>query len=231
MTARSLVVSAVQTCSSIRRRYNRPMTNGSEANSWQWIFSGIGVFAIGVLWHYFKRRKGKLAVPTGAKSQMASIVQKGDGVIQSGQTGAGHVVNINAPVGNISVGDSQPKQPDLIQSNTRSPTLTLSQIRNDIESAPPYQQEDRKRCYVGQRIDWQTKLFSVKREDKDGNVDVTLKTEEIEHNSELCGCVVRLDHYPELKVLPRGTRIRVVGKILRVGLVTDIEDATLYIQP
>ncbi len=216
-----------------------PRMTWSDMDNLKWVFDGIGVAVIvlilGVIGYFIKRRTEKRDLPEGAKSETASIVQKGNGVatVQQGQTGSGHVINVNAPVTSLSVGNSETKQPDPIQ--TRTVSLSLRQIKDDIASVPPYQRRDKQRYYIGQQIDWQGKLASVHPEDKDGNVSVMLNIEgqvikglAIVPVSDLCSCDVPLDKYPQLKFLPEGSPVRITGKIAGFVLTVDIEDATLY---
>jgi hypothetical protein len=65
-------------------------------NNRQWIFEGIGVLLIGAI--------GKFLYSHFKKSEPKAV--------QQGTTGAGHVVNVNAPVtGNLTVGDGLANHP------------------------------------------------------------------------------------------------------------------------
>lgn len=90
------------------------MTNlvQTVAENKQWVFSGIGVFILGLLVSFvvYLYRKHKGFSPASRPEQeapTASVVQKGDGAatIQQGRSESGHVINIHAPAGNVSLGN------------------------------------------------------------------------------------------------------------------------------
>ena len=180
----------------------------------QWIFDGIGVVVVVAIGKFLYFRLGK-------KDKPASVHQ-------TGQTGTGHVIQVNAPVsGNLTVGDATTNHPVASTPVPKSSTITAKQIQNDIQLAPPFQQGERARYYEGLPIDWNCRyMLSTKAED-----DVVVITLDCWNDGILfaCHCEVLLSEYPRLKILPAKTSIRIVGTLGKVSASEAvIKDAKLF---
>lgn len=197
------------------------------------MFDGIGGLAItalaGLFYHLFwKPKKDK---PVGA------AVVIGDGAtIQHGTKGTGHTIIVNAPVaGGLTVGDAVAGQP-AVKNEMQSPppaviaklsTVTAKEIRDALQSVPPFQQGEIKEFYIGQPIDWNCSLSSANKL-KGGRVDVSLNCED--GSSMTCHGEVLLREYPQLRVLPTRKPVRITGTVKKFSGLYHIwvKDAKLY---
>jgi hypothetical protein len=167
----------------------------------EWVFSGIGVLILGSLcglvWRYVTRR----AAPP-----------------HHGQVTIVQVLNDRPP-------QSPPQLSAQIQSPiTRISPITMREITKAIENAPPLQREDVAKHYEGITVQWETRLFSAAKKEKD-NVRLSLDFDE---GTSLVICTVRLSNYSELGVLPKGAPITVIGRISKVdSKYVELEDTQL----
>jgi len=106
--------------------------------------------------------------------------------------------------------------------------ITLKEINEAIEKAPPLQQEFIEKSYVGIHVEWDTYFKSGSRRDND--MIMLLLTTDNETNSNTIWCEVPFNEYRELGILPKGSRIRVSGEITEAGRWdVKLKDARLYI--
>jgi len=106
--------------------------------------------------------------------------------------------------------------------------ITLDEIREAIEKAPPLQQEYVEKSYVGLRVEWDTYFKSGTRRDND--MIMLLLTTDAVMGSNTIWCEVPFNEYRELGVLPKGARIRVSGEITQASRWDfKLKDARLHI--
>jgi hypothetical protein len=89
----------------------------------------------------------------------------------------------------------------------------VQKITEAIDSAPPLQQNDIAKNYIGLHVRWEARLFSA---EKGKNDLVRLTLDFSDKTSELVTCSVQLSEYRELGILPKGASITVIGKIKEV---------------
>ena len=171
----------------------------------EWLFSGVGVavvgFALSYLWHRFFPKKS-------SKDGAVVIVQ---------------VTNSGAP-SDAMLGRHHGDAPAQI---TKVASITLAEIVEALDKAPPLQKDDIAKHYSGLIVQWETKLYSAKKDDGD-NVRLTLDFGS--KNSHLVHCTVRLTDYRELGVLPKGAPITVMGRIKAVEYRSAmLEDVQLFL--
>ena len=209
----------------------------------QWVFSGIGLAVIGLIFAslkwLFNRRN-----PTGdgaAVIRRDSSVKLGKTTISESTNGVSqvHITQI-ATITPTNIKDPLEEALSLQRrgattqlSNGDNPVgtamialLTPPEIREALGKVPPLQQGDVAKHYVGLYVQWETKLWNVKKEKDD---DVTLFLLFGDSDSCLIYCPhLRLSNYRELAVSKKGTPITVTGRITNVASnCTDLEDVKL----
>jgi hypothetical protein len=172
-----------------------------------WIFSGIGVvFLIGLYKLLFKRKKASISVS-------AKRVSTGNGspaIIGSNNT---QVVHQN----NYSV--STPGQPTFESSvggvpSGYSSNPSPSEIFEAIDELPPFQRARAINDYSGLKVAWPLEFYSLDREADDA---FTFTAASSGRGLPLVRASITLSEYPELKILPAGTCIILIGKIHGLG--------------
>lgn len=195
-------------------------------HAYEWIFSGIGVAVIGWIGAaVYRHSKSKSAPPQPAPTSGSTV-----GMVVVNMGNATNPI-INAGTGSVEQGVSavQPAEPTQPVSITRVAPITLKQIRQAIESAPPLQRPGVTRHYVGITVQWRTALVSATRGTNDpDDIRLLLKVKEDVISAHLT-CHVRLSQYRELGILQEGAPITVSGRIRDIdGLFVGLEDAQLF---
>ena len=109
--------------------------------------------------------------------------------------------------------------------------VTLQEIINAIERAPPLQRESVAKSYVGLYVSWDAQYQSGKADDKQ-QVDLAFKVKHSGHRWAMVFCTAPLNDYRLLSVLPAGARVRVSGEIEAIReLSIDLKHVRLYIYP
>lgn len=160
-------------------------------NNKEWMFSGIGVVVLGFvltrLWPRIFHR---------GEQRSGTVI-----VIQAGSSE-------RSPLG-------EPRQ-QYAANITKVAAITLAEIVDALEKAPPLQREDVAKRYEGLIVQWETKLWNAEMIDDDNDDEVRLTLDFGPGNTHLVYCNVKLSDYKELGVLPKGSPITVMGKISRV---------------
>jgi len=159
----------------------------------EWLFSGAGITAIMVI----------IAITRLVLSRRRQSQDQ----VQSDQT-------IHAPKQTQS-----PSPPNTQQSFLIDQPLHL--IFEDIDSRPPFQQEDIKKHYIGSLIRFEGVLHFLHRRE-DNEVRVTLRQGQNTMYPRV-NFVVNVTENPKFKFIHEGTPIIVVGKITELS----VSDATL----
>jgi hypothetical protein len=168
----------------------------------QWIFSGVGIFVIStVAWFAYTF----LSSPSDQNNANAAL---------------------------ISTTTATPAQPPTRRFEDNAPPLSKKitpsplQIFDAIRNAPPLQQDELAKNYLGLKVDWTLKFQSARKLDDDSVHISLLYADEI---FPLIQCDVSLSKYRELNIMNRGADIRVVGTIDRVRYSTIyLKDTTLF---
>jgi hypothetical protein len=128
---------------------------------------------------------------------------------------------------NVTAGEPSPNELEPV-SIGRVSGVTVKEIKEAIEKAPPLQREHVESSYIGLRVEWDTYLRSGSRGDND-MVRLILQTES-SIDSHTIWCEVPFNEYRELGVLPEGSKIRVAGEIAEARRWDiKLKDAHLYI--
>ena len=91
----------------------------------------------------------------------------------------------------------------------RVSAISAQEIHDAIASAPPMQQEDKARHFIGLRVQWRTELISATRRDD----SVRLQLRGGGSSRPTVWCRVRFDEYRELAILSTNSPIIVNGLI------------------
>jgi hypothetical protein len=96
---------------------------------------------------------------------------------------------------------------------------TPSEIREEINQRPPYEQDHAAESYVGLPVCWAVQFHSLRREKGDLYDVIFLSSG---HGTVLVGCKLSISEYPHLKIARQGENIEVTGIIKSVGRIADI---------
>ena len=109
---------------------------------------------------------------------------------------------------------------------TRIAPISLSDIRNAVDNAPPLQQKQIAQNYEGIFVEWDAKLASADMKEQE-TVWLLLKIDKAP--SHMFHCTVKLVDYKELGVMPKGAPIRVLGRIKEVrDISVELEEVQLF---
>lgn len=117
------------------------------------------------------------------------------------------------PVHDVSEVASVDKVAVAVSAVERIVKLSYSEILKSVNMAPPMQRAGVCKNFVGIRVQWDASFYSGS-EESDGKFKVWLKPGDV--NLGLIVCEVSAADYPELKVLPEESPIRIIGNILKV---------------
>lgn len=170
----------------------------------EWLFSGVGVALLGYVGTLIWRR-----FHPAAKSKNEAVV-----IVQ---------VSNEQMVYATTSGPRDETPPVHI---TKITPITITEITQALEKAPPLQQDSVGQHYIGLNVQWQAQLFGAEK-DNDDNVRLTLDFGNA--NPNLVFCNVRLSEYRELGVLQKGAPITVMGRIRKVApRSASLEDVRLF---
>jgi hypothetical protein len=129
--------------------------------NYTWIFSGIGVVILTIIYQLYVRKKENKE--SSLKNTHIST-KSGNNVILSGSNNNSVQIITNNPLGNTSL--SYPTV------NDEAINITPSAIKREIVNAPAYLQEETSNSYRGIKIKWVLELFSIRKKDVN-NVSIT----------------------------------------------------------
>ena len=84
-----------------------------------------------------------------------------------------------------------------------------SKIRREIHKCPPYQREAKLKSYLGLPLQWKTELEAI-HDQSEGVIRLMMLDR---GNYPWVYCSANISEYPELKVIKKGTRMWVAGKL------------------
>ncbi len=158
----------------------------------EWLFSGVGVAIVGclgtLLWRKFFPR-------TASKDEAVVILQVSNEKLEQAITSK--TLN-ETPPAHI----------------TRIASITVAEITEALEKAPPLQKDEVAQHYNGLNVQWETRLWNATKE---GDDSIRLTLDFGSGDTNLVFCNVRLSDYRELGVLPKGAPITVMGRIRAVA--------------
>jgi hypothetical protein len=103
-----------------------------------------------------------------------------------------------------------------------------SEIREAIQAAPLYQQEDVAKHYVGLKVKWNLVVQSIL---KDGEKNITVCLSEKERDlTPWVNIKAGVDEYPSLKFAKRGYKVTVEGHIKKADTDIFLKDTQLYFE-
>jgi len=179
----------------------------SSTPAYEWIFSGIGVFALSVVgaWLYrrwFKKKEGQLVELTPVKRPQTGLAESQVLVSDSTISGpvAGRDINIESYV------QHAPPSAESVDEYSERPTP--DEMYKAIRAVSFYTQEHVADNYAGLKVRWHAKLSSMRQ--LSGDVcDVSLRT----RDQYLVATKVSLSRYPILKTVRGGEAVEVIGTI------------------
>lgn len=158
----------------------------------EWLFSGGGVVTVGYIVSQLWRR----FVPQSEPKEGAVVI------VQVSTQDA-------SPTSEFQAGNQvTPAQ------ITKVTSITLAEIIDTLNKAPPLQKDDIAKHYIGLVVQWEMKLFGAEKEDGD---KVRLSLDFGPGDLHLVHCTVNLSDYRELGVLQKGASITVMGRITEIG--------------
>lgn len=175
----------------------------------EWIFSGIGVFALGGAFALFKMFINKRK----PKQVTYDIDEKLKNFTKATQESTEKMYQSLEKLQALRVGT---EQPNFNNKNKVPSNITLKEIISDIHDAPPFQTRDKEKQYNGIYVEWSGKLWNVVTNhfaNKDENV---VKVEINPYHDDILYRIIfdaNINDYPELKVLKKNSEIKVKGNI------------------
>lgn len=100
----------------------------------------------------------------------------------------------------------------------RPSPITVEEIVKSINSAPPLQRQEIEQKYNGILVDWSGFLKTAERDWKDNRlvrVNMTVEPDDFLGNS--IWFTVDPDVIPEMRILQKGSHIRIIGEIIRAS--------------
>lgn len=170
----------------------------------EWLFSGVGVAAIGYAAAHFWQQPSLKDQPT----QSAVII------VQASNQGS------QQPQASERVSQVTPAH------ITKITSITLVEILTTVERTPPLQKNEVTKNYLGLNVQWETKLWNAEKK-TDDLVKLTLDFGP--NDLHLVHCSVKLSDYRELGILPKGAPITVLGHIKEIeNKSATLEDVQLF---
>jgi hypothetical protein len=154
----------------------------------EWLFSGVGITVFTIIYGVFMNRRNASA-DKSVSQVIVHVHNETDGPYQPG-------------IKDVKI------TPSSIERISR---ISYEAIRKALDSAPPLQQEDVKKHFVGINVEWDAVLNSATKAD-DEYIDLFLQAPD-KHTLNWITCRVRLSEYRELGVLPKNAKIRIHGEI------------------
>ena len=149
----------------------------------EWVFSGIGVFLLSVIW---------AAVRHARRPKTPTV----------------------------------PQQP-AAQNQTASGAPTIHVILRDIDSRPPYQQDQTRQDYIGLRIRFSGEFTHLSKEK---NEIVWVWVEDPKERYPNVHFEVPINDFPEFKTMQRGTPLTVEGALRRIDWMTTTLESVRIIR-
>jgi hypothetical protein len=107
--------------------------------------------------------------------------------------------------------------------------VTVDDIRNAINNAPPLQRDRVAEGYIGLQVEWEA-LFKHGTLTKKDEIRVLLTVVDAKLYYGFVRCTVPAKEYRALGILPENAKVRVYGEIAEIdGQVIDLKDARLHI--
>lgn len=170
------------------------------AKNKEWLFSGIGVTILIVIYAIFKKFFLKQAKQdnNGKTQETAVNLNLSKKVKKPSRNNATHIEGTNF--------------------------LTVVQINKTICDAPPLQRDEIRNNFKGIKVIWETYLKHARKDINNKDiVRLRLSPEPLSHFSQhTISCKVKLNDYRELAILPEDTKIRIQGEIAEAD-VWDVE--------
>jgi hypothetical protein len=174
----------------------------------EWLFSGIGVAILGLLFAIFRKRFGR-------RSESVSGSKEPNTILEPRSESASNLKESN-------VTEKYPSD--------KVSTLRFEDIREAIKNAVPLQRDAVKKYYEGINVEWEGYLKHAS-EFTEGSVLIWLAPGPTDRDALFTiVCYVLLSDYPELRVLREGSKIRVKGMIKEAGQFgIELDKVTLWI--
>ena len=104
-----------------------------------------------------------------------------------------------------------------INNNSPIPSFSISpkEVINQVSDGPLLQREGKAKSYIGLKVDWEGFLFTIHMRDEI-HANVRLSSSKMSLTP-FIDTEVKIDDYPQLKVLKEGHKIKVTGEIVKVG--------------
>lgn len=192
------------------------------ANNYEWVFSGIGVTAIGVLVTLFLRRSKQqpstTAVAVSGSTMIGSPTAIGSNIVQAVQ-----VASVASDKGPTPEYREKPAPDEIIER---------------ISKMPLYEQPACSKSYVGVKVRWLAMLRSIERwhlqpknREESGEYYVHMKyfNPEAAYAKGDIIFFVNIEDYPRLKIAKQGDKFMVTGTIRNVdGDIMRLEDVRIF---
>ncbi|HEY4874085.1 MAG TPA: hypothetical protein VIH86_00805 [Puia sp.] len=173
----------------------------------QWVFSGVGVFAIAMLFKiFFKSGKKK---PNGENMiNDSTLINRNSGNVLINKD----VTTTNTNSNNIQIIKHQTQhlyqaKQDVAETIIVT-NITPLEIKDAIENVPLYQHDTIGENYVGLNIDWPLKLFSIFESKK--SIEVTFTYVGIFPGIKI---ETTIENHPFFKIAKKEDKFQVAGKI------------------
>ena len=171
----------------------------------QWIFSGIGVFVIGLIasgiYHFSGPR---------TSNQDAANVERAPRL----DADLNKPTHLAVPTPEMSPKPRETTTPTIREAKMTEPTPM--QIRDALSKLTTLQQEDVVRVYKGIRVEWELDFHSASRSDETRSdiIDIAFNLPGDASSRPTIWCwAVKFARYPEFKAMTPGRRVRVTGVI------------------
>ena len=166
----------------------------------EWLFSGIGIVALGLLIAFAKTIYQKFDL----RPWPTVLVVLGFFLI---------VLGIYLQFRLQPKAIAKPKQEITPQITSIDPY----EIREKINSLPPYQQDEARKNYLGLWVEWKGRFNHIEKQE-DGSIKVSLRAVQPKSIKGIVGSAwidftVQLSDYPQLKIMDQGKEVTVKGKI------------------
>jgi len=174
------------------------------ADNYTWIFSGVGVTALLLLFGLFRWKK---RTPQNAHPSLA--VSVADGQLLASPIAGRDVIQ--------TVHITNPIQSDGSTTSEFKATPTAKEIYAQVDAVPVYQRSAARESYTGLKVRWPAK-FQTLQETKDPNVvRIFVRCGNEYLNSPLVAGELDIRRYPRLKIIYPGEPVVIAGTINNVG--------------
>jgi hypothetical protein len=189
--------------------------SGMTPDSLKWLFDGLGAAVLVAICGFLWRRLSKKTPRADGRTSSATVqVSHNNAVALTFANGA----SVGAPViigSTITHNEThvavQPEQAPIRKVSFPTPL----EIQHAVDQTPPFQQDERRRHFIGQKVQWPVHFYSVDPA-RGGGYDASFYFRE-NYDSEMVACWVDVDEYPMLKIIKRGHVVWIRGEISQVG--------------